>query len=256
MARRKFRPGLLTTLIAAVLMAVLVSLGFWQMRRAHGAKELLQKFARGRQAPATRLHDIAQITARRKSHGSGPFYEHVKVHGHYVAQRQMLLDNQVNNHRLGYNVYTPLALAGGGYLIVDRGWVPMYARRSLLPDVSVSAKPRTVTGMLTKFPQPGIKVAPESTTHGWPRVVEYPDASQVSRILHAPVAPLLLRLDPGEPDGYVRNWKPHVMSPTQHYGYAVQWFALGAALLVIWVWVNLKPVNEEGSSDGGVDDGS
>lgn len=254
MARRTFRPGLFTTLIAALVMTVLLNLGFWQIRRAHGAQELLQSFARGRRAAPRSIHSLGQIAARRKAHSGGPIYVRVKLTGHYDARRQMLLDNQVNNHHLGYNVYTPFELRAGGYVIVDRGWVPMYARRNLLPNIPVSPRPRTVTGMLTRFPQPGLKVAPESSTHGWPRVVEYPDASQVGRILNARVAPLLLRLDPDQPDGYVRDWKPHIMSPQQHYGYAFQWFALGAALVVVWVWVNLKPVNDDESSDQDTDD--
>jgi len=255
MKKRKFRPGWLTTLIGIVVLAVLINLGFWQIRRGHGAEHVYQAFARGQKGPAKRVSSIQGIAAIARSHGGGPMYRHVKVHGDYDASHQMLLDNRVNNDRLGYEVYTPLKLPGGGYVIVDRGWVPGYARRSMLPDVSVSSRARTVTGMLTHFRQGGLKVAPQGTSHGWPRVVVYPDAQQVSQILHARVAPLLLLLDPTQPDGYVRHWKPQIMKPMRHYGYAFQWFAMAATLIVIWVWVNLKVVDDTEADGDGDDDG-
>ena len=50
----------------------------------------------------------------------------------------------------------------------------------------------------------------------------------------------LVLLDPGEPDGYVRNWSAPGFPPMRHIGYAVQWFALALTLLVIYVVTNLR----------------
>ena len=49
------------------------------------------------------------------------------------------------------------------------------------------------------------------------------------------LAPRVLRLDPTLPIGYVRDLDllPNTLPPQQHLGYAVQWFALAAAMLVI-----------------------
>jgi surfeit locus 1 family protein len=47
-------------------------------------------------------------------------------------------------------------------------------------------------------------------------------------------------LDPAEPDGYARHWAPPGFPPIRHIGYAVQWFALAAALLVIYLIMNIK----------------
>jgi cytochrome oxidase assembly protein ShyY1 len=38
-------------------------------------------------------------------------------------------------------------------------------------------------------------------------------------------------LDPGEPDGYLRQWQPPGFPPVRHIAYAVQWFSLAAALV-------------------------
>ena len=47
-------------------------------------------------------------------------------------------------------------------------------------------------------------------------------------------------LDPGEPDGYLRQWQPPGFPPMRHVAYAVQWFGSGAALAVIYVVTNVR----------------
>jgi len=47
-------------------------------------------------------------------------------------------------------------------------------------------------------------------------------------------------LDPGEPDGYLRQWQPPGFPPIRHIAYAVQWFSLAAALIVIYIVTNLR----------------
>ena len=49
------------------------------------------------------------------------------------------------------------------------------------------------------------------------------------------LAPRILRLDPALPLGYARDLEllPNTLPPDRHLGYAVQWFALAAAVLVI-----------------------
>jgi cytochrome oxidase assembly protein ShyY1 len=55
-----------------------------------------------------------------------------------------------------------------------------------------------------------------------------------------------LLLDPQDPDGYARDWRPGGMTPERHFGYAVQWF--GLALTVIVVYVVLLVRNRKKSS--------
>jgi len=50
----------------------------------------------------------------------------------------------------------------------------------------------------------------------------------------------VILLDPKEPDGYARNWEAPGFPPMRHIGYAVQWFALAAALLVIYIVTNVR----------------
>jgi surfeit locus 1 family protein len=60
---------------------------------------------------------------------------------------------------------------------------------------------------------------------------------------------LLLSRD--APDGYLREWRPAVMTPEQHLGYAVQWFAMAGALVVLYVVLNVRKAGLESGPGNG-----
>ena len=37
-------------------------------------------------------------------------------------------------------------------------------------------------------------------------------------------------MDPDDQRGFLRHWVPEEMGPGKHFGYALQWFAMGAVL--------------------------
>ena len=55
-----------------------------------------------------------------------------------MRSRQILIDNMVNGERAGYFVITPFALQGGGWVLVNRGWVPLGASRAERPAIPVA----------------------------------------------------------------------------------------------------------------------
>jgi surfeit locus 1 family protein len=77
----------------------------------------------------------------------------------------------------------------------------------------------------------------------YPVVANFPTHAEIAALLGdsawAHAANLVL-LDPGEPDGYLRQWQPPGFPPIRHIAYAVQWFSLAAALVVIYVVTNLR----------------
>ena len=56
------------------------------------------------------------------------------------------------------------------------------------------------------------------------------------------LTPRVLRLDPDLPMGYARDLEvlANTLPPERHLGYAVQWFALSAAVLVIALLLTLR----------------
>ena len=231
---RIFAPRLFTTLLAILLIALLVSLGRWQLRRADEKRALFDSFAAG--TDATQTIDLHTPALRR--------YQHVGASGHYDPTRQILIDNMVHAERAGYFVITPFAQAGGGWVLVNRGWVPLGASRAERPAIAVSGGLRQVRGRADHMPSPGIQMGTKAVlAPPYPVVAAFPSRDEIARLLGESSwtsATDLVLLDPGEPDGYVRDWSPPGFPPMRHIGYAVQWFALALTLFILWVVTNLR----------------
>jgi surfeit locus 1 family protein len=141
-------------------------------------------------------------------------------------------------------VITPFALQGGGWVLVNRGWVPLGQTRADRPAIPVGENLRTIRGRADNLPSPGIKMGvPAPLVPPYPVVAAYPTRAEVAQLLKesswVSAADLIL-LDAGEPDGYVRNWAPPGFPPMRHIGYAVQWFGLALALGVIYLVTNFR----------------
>ena len=107
----------------------------------------------------------------------------------------------------------------------------------------MNAGTRTVIGRIDDLPRPGIWLKGPTAT-GWPRLVQYPDMTELSAALGRDLAPRQVLLDPGVPDGYVRDWAVPGTTPDRHLGYAVQWFAFAALAAAIWIVLSLRKSGE------------
>jgi surfeit locus 1 family protein len=224
--RRRFRPGLPATLFTAFFLPLLLVLGTWQLNRAGEKQALFDDFAAGGAAVALDASSPGLDGLRR--------YTPVQAAGRYLGERQFLLDNMVEDGQAGYRVLTPLLLADGVAVLVDRGWIPRDFSSDVAPVIGVNAEPRNVSGKLDRLPRPGIQL--ETTlAPGWPKVVQFPSGDELSAALGLQLVPGLVLLHAGQPDGFRRDWRPSDFGPERHIGYAVQWFALAITLVVLYL---------------------
>lgn len=235
---RSFEPRLFTTLLAILLIAMLISLGRWQLHRAAEKQVLFDSFAAG--SDATRSIEASTPKV--------PRYSHVEATGHYDSAHQILIDNMVNAGRAGFYVITPFELQGGGWVLVNRGWVPLGPTRADRPTIPVAGDIRQIHGRADNLPSPGIHMGvPAPLAPPYPVVAGFPTLAQVAQLLQVsnwiPAAESIL-LDAAQPDGYVRDWAPPGFPPMRHIGYAVQWFGLALALAVIYVVTNFRRVKD------------
>lgn len=226
--RSRFRPGLWPTLATLALLPLLAGLGIWQLQRAAEKQALYTAFQEGSD-PVT-----VAGPAPGRALGDLPRFQAVRVEGRYLPVRQFLLDNMTDGGRAGYHVLTPFAPAGGGpAVLVDRGWVPK-TFGGPVPEIGMGSNPGAVTGRISRLPRPGLELAGGEVGGGWPRVVQFPRTSELARALGMPLADRVILLDAEAPEGFLRAWRPAGFGPERHLGYAVQWFALAATLLVIY----------------------
>jgi surfeit locus 1 family protein len=235
---RIFAPRLFTTLLTLALGVLLVSLGRWQLHRAVEKKALFDAFGAG--GGMLRAVDLDTPPL--------PRFAHLQAAGRYDGAHQILIDNLANaDGRAGYFVITPFALAGGGSILVNRGWVPLGASRAQPPPVPVRGDARVLHGRADRLPSPGIRMGhPAPLGPPFPVVANFPSLADLRHLLGDPAlsgAAELVLLDPREPDGFERRWQAPGIAPLRHVAYAVQWFALAAALAVIYLVTNTRRTN-------------
>ena len=238
---RLFAPPVWGVALAALGLAVFVSLGYWQLGRAREKQAMFDAFMTGSQETVDATGLGFDELAR---------YQHVLLRGSYDATRQILLDNMPSvTGRPGYRVLTPLQRADGrGWVLVDRGWVPLGATREDVPDVAVEDRERVVSGILDVLPIPGLRVGPAATpgAGNWPRVLLFPTEADVESALGTDVAPRIILLDAGVPDGFERKWRPALgFGPERHLGYAIQWFAFALVAAVLFIALNLRRADKD-----------
>lgn len=230
MSDARFRAPVWAWLLTAAAMSVFGGLGQWQLGKGLAKQRMAAAMADRGAEP--------EIISRAFGAPHGLQVRRGVARGTYLADQQLLLDGQSNRHRPGYRVWTPLLLPDGSAVMVDRGWIP-HDRSGF--DAGPPAGTYTVTGAWRSLPQPGLRL--EGTVNcpaqkAFPAVVLYPTPDDLECLLARPIVGGLLLLDADAPGGFVREWTDFGFPPERHFGYAVQWFALAAAALGVFVAVN------------------
>lgn len=229
-----WRPSPLGAALTVLGTALLLQLGFWQLGRAEQKQTLLDQYAKGQQTQVEITPQNADSLSR---------YQRSRVTGRYDPSHQILLDNMPSHAgQPGYRVVTPFETAAG-WLLVDRGWLPMGATRGQLPEIAIDDAERTLSGTLDALPKAGLELdtPPVDANAPWPRLLSFPKQTALEQQLGRKLIPGLLLLDASQPDGYERVWEAHLgFKPERHIGYAVQWFALAAAAIIIFIITSFR----------------
>ncbi|MBT8442217.1 MAG: SURF1 family protein [Gammaproteobacteria bacterium] len=241
-ASRKFKPPAWATVGLMIACGLFCTAGFWQLGRAEEKRLMFSEF------DASGVTDVLDgVIGDAKAQVNR--FRPLRTRGRYDPQRQFLLDNMMYEGKPGYHVLTPLR-GGGRALLVNRGWIPADADRSILPDVAVDATEREVSGLIAPLPSPGMRLGnePVDAADPWPRRQSFPTAEGIRDQLDYPVTGYQLLLDPDREDGFLRDWRPVIMSSEEHLAYAVQWFGFAITLSIIYFVVNFRKVPEENNA--------
>jgi len=235
-----FRPKLIPTLFTIPALITLLALGTWQVQRLDWKQGLIDKLqSRASLAPSA----IPAGPLDEESHEFLP----VQVTGTYDHDNEFHLVNRALNGKAGINVVTPLRLADGSTVLVNRGWVPFEARdRSLRPE-GLPEGAQTVTGLL-RFVKPRSwiqeAVVPENEpdNNAWFNI----DPPAMAAKLGLSTLPVhyVLSSDQSERGNLPRGRQWSLDIKNDHLQYAITWYSLALTLLVIYVLFHRKPREE------------
>jgi surfeit locus 1 family protein len=218
----RLRPLLWPGLMAAAMLAVLLGLGTWQVQRLHWKRGLLAQIARAEAAPAVLLpaepepFTKVQLTGRLRDDLAASYGAEVR--------------DTSTGPLLGAQLIVPLERADGGAVLVDRGWVPESRPRAI-------AKPSgEVT--LEGYVRPGDTAGLFSATDNLATRQFYtldPVAIGAALGLHRVAPYVLVAMGPAPPERFPDPARHLPQPPNNHLSYAITWYGLAVALVVIFV---------------------
>lgn len=223
------KPSWLIVIATVAGVFFLSSLGVWQLQRAEEKKQIQQENELRKNNPPQTLSlpttDVASLR-----------FQRMRVQGEFISSKQFVLDNQVLEHQVGYNILTPFKLHDSEKIVlIDRGWVPLIGSREQLPEVEVGEELRTLVGMVYVPYGDAYSLGEIDSTTTWPRLIQHIDFKALESRLGQKLLPLTLRMEAGQPDALKAQWALFAATPKRHLGYAVQWFALALTLLIIFI---------------------
>lgn len=235
MASVSFSPGWKLSLFTAVLMPMLLWLGLWQLEREQ-EKIAMQADHAARSAASARAVQAVDWES------DDLVYVKIEATGQYDNERSYLLDNRIFQGRVGYEVLTPFRTNDGVDLLVNRGWIEAGPTRNELPQVEVVSGQVQISGTIHVPLEEPFLLSDVQEEHGtgWPRVVQSINMGEIADQLGWPLRPYSVRLMAGSPGLEQDNWPIVNMQPEKHRGYAVQWFTMATALLMMYVYFGFK----------------
>lgn len=238
---------------AAVVIAVTVSLGNWQGRRAEEKLQMQRQDEAAELAAPVSLGpmpaspaQVDTLLARRAT-----------VRGRFLPELAVYLDNRTYKGIAGFHVLTPLRIEGDGqgpaamHVLVLRGWVAGDPReRTAVPLVPTPAEPVEVTGLVERELPQALELQrsgpPGPQQRIWQNVTLAAYRSWSGLLLQ----PLVLReIGPARgqagplDDGLVRDRPRPGLDVGMHRGYEFQWYSLALTTAMLWLWfVVLRPL--------------
>lgn len=223
-----------TTAFCIVLLPAFLALGWWQLQRAEEKTAIGAQWELRQQEPPRPLLQIDYTEPHAWA------YLPVELTGEFVQDRYFLVDNRIHAGKFGYEVLAIMLLAGSDRaVLVNRGWIAGDASRQSLPQLDNISGQQTVVGhVYVPLGKPYLlgESLPEA---GWPKRVQAVEMQKLqtalSTVLPATLFPYTVRIDPDSSAALTADWQLINTSPAKHTAYAVQWFSMAAALLILFV---------------------
>ncbi|MDW8315617.1 MAG: SURF1 family protein [Rhodovarius sp.] len=236
--RPVWRRLLLPALLALPVLALLLGLGTWQLQRLAWKTALLAELA------------AAQAGPPGPADAPAPF-AHIEATGRFRHDLEVLLGAEVRGTVLGARLITPLEREGAPTLLIERGWVPQDLQGVSRPEGIV-----TLRGYMRPPERRGLFAARDDAAR---RHVFTFDPAAIGAMLGIEVAPFGLTVVEEGPArrefGLGAAPAPHrgplpdpargfPAPPNPHLGYALTWYGLALAWVVIFALWAARRIRE------------
>jgi len=231
MPQFQFKSSLWPTLAAIAGVAATVALGNWQLGRGQDKAALAQRIA---VANRDAQIELSQTEARAEDVA----WHRVEARGRFDPKYAVLIDNRILHGVVGYQVVMPLRIAGGErHVLVNRGWVAATGSRDILPQIKTPPEEVLITGLAT-VPSKRYLELSKQVAEG--KVWQNLTLERYRAAMPLALQPVVIQQESEIDDGLKREWSAPDLGIDKHYGYAFQWFAMAAAIVIIYLVCNVR----------------
>lgn len=224
--RRRF----VATAAALAGLAVTTSAAVWQYGRGQEKDRIAAEASAGATDPPIEIGNAAVSEATLR-------YRRVVVAGEFQPETIVLLDNQTRGAQPGFIVFTALALPGGQSVLVKRGWIAGNLDRSVIPEVATPSGRVSIEGVALPPASRFLELAePALESRVWQNVTVERYGQRFGKTFQ----PLIVQQTNDVGDGLVRQWPQPATGAAKHYGYAFQWAAMAALIVVFYVYLSVR----------------
>ncbi len=224
------RPRPLPVIITAAAVLLCTALGVWQVQRRDWKHDLIATIEAGLEADPVVLPGKIEDPAAWD-------YRRVTVTGVFRHDQESFLQAQSRNGNFGWQVITPLERLGQSTVLVNRGWVPFDNKD---PETRLEGQ---VTGTVSisgiaRLPWRQGWLAREYVFDNDPVTKTFYEAAlgEMAAAHDIDVAPIFVDADETlNPGGWPKGGQTVVKLTDNHLSYAIQWFSLAIAGIVIFV---------------------
>jgi surfeit locus 1 family protein len=224
-----FRPLFWPTLFTAPAVLLLLGLGSWQIQRLYWKQDLIAQ----RQAAVSAAPILA--TGNLEEDARGMEFRHVTDEGVFLHDKEIFLGATSEAGRQGYQVLTPLLEPGGRIVFVNRGFIPAELKDPAKRAAGQILGTVRIQGLL-RLPPAGKPTwflpdnRPDLNYWFW---VDLPAMSAADKLDR--VASFYIDADASpNPGGWPKGGVTRLALPNDHLQYAITWFSLAVALMVIY----------------------
>jgi surfeit locus 1 family protein len=212
------------TIASALVFAVLVTLGVWQVQRLQWKQGLIAAAEVAATRPAAPLDEVLREEATE--------FRRVVVDCPGLATAPYIELQSIHEGQAGVRLISACPVAPGRAYLVDRGFVAETI--SSRPPVRADDAPLRIEAVVRTTPEPGPMALPPEGRRFFAR-----DGEAMARALGmtGPVSPLtLFAVTSSNPEWQALTPSaPPAAFSNNHLGYAITWFGLALALIGVYV---------------------
>ena len=226
------------TIVFTLLAAIAISLGIWQLGRAAEKRAIID-------AGANRASEmgIGQQEALWNSRLTAADLDQqsIVLNGRWLITQSIALDNRSLDGRFGVHVLTPLQLADGSVVWVNRGWMPSRPGQSQAPDLQPLPDAVNLAGVAQASVMRRMELSSNTAALRASNLWQNFDwDAATDRLAKAGlesrrVWPVIVWQSGDNADGLVRRIPQVSNDPPKHLGYAAQWFLM-AVVALFFAW--------------------